>query len=104
MKDLTQCRAEIDAIDRQLAALFEMRMQVSRDVAAYKHAHHIDILDISREQAVLKSRAEMIGEDSLRQPAAEFFSTIMRLSRNEQARCIAQMNNTDSAVSAGRKE
>ena len=37
MKDLTQCRAELDAIDSQLVALFEERMRVARDIALYKH-------------------------------------------------------------------
>jgi len=68
MKDLSQCRAEIDAIDRQIVALFEQRMQVSRDVAAYKHAHQINILDASREQAVLQSRADMTHDPVFKQP------------------------------------
>ncbi len=29
MKDITQCRAEIDAIDKELAGLFEKRMLVA---------------------------------------------------------------------------
>ncbi|MBQ8798258.1 MAG: chorismate mutase [Lachnospiraceae bacterium] len=36
MKDLLQCREEIDCIDKQITALFEERMQISADVAAYK--------------------------------------------------------------------
>ena len=32
MKDLEQCRKEIDEIDQQLIKLFEQRMQVSKDV------------------------------------------------------------------------
>lgn len=89
MKTLEACRAEIDAIDAQLIRLFEQRMQVSRDVAAYKQAHYMDILDASREQAVLDSRAAQISEDVLRQPAREFFSALMRLSREEQARFLS---------------
>ena len=88
MKDLTQCRAEIDAIDTQLIALFEERMRVARDVAYYKQAHHMDILDSSREQAVLDSRAARVTEDALRQPTIELFRELMRLSRAEQRRCL----------------
>ena len=33
MKELVVCRAEIDAIDSQLIALFERRMEVVRDIA-----------------------------------------------------------------------
>ena len=32
MKDLEQCRREIDEIDQQLIKLFEQRMNVSKDV------------------------------------------------------------------------
>ena len=88
MKDLTQCRAEIDAIDTQLIALFEERMRVARDVAYYKQEHHMDILDSSREQAVLDSRAARVTEDALRQPTIELFRELMRLSRAEQRRCL----------------
>jgi len=84
MKDLTQCRVELDAIDKQLVALFEQRMRVSRDVARYKHAHHLDILDVSREEAVLQSRAAQVTEDALHQPTVQLFREIMRLSREEQ--------------------
>jgi len=88
MKDLTQCRAELDAIDAQLVRLFEERMQVSRDVAAYKHAHHIDILDTSREEAVLRSRAGQAQDEALRGPVTELYREIMRLSRAEQQRWL----------------
>ena len=98
MKDLTQCRAELDAIDSQIVALFEERMRVSRDVALYKYAHHMNILDASREDAVLKSRAAQIQEDVLRQPAMHLFRELMRLSREEQRRVLDAMTETQSAA------
>ena len=36
--DLKESRDKIDKIDRQIAALFEERMQVATDVAAYKRS------------------------------------------------------------------
>ena len=101
MKDLTQCRAEIDAIDTQLIALFEERMRVARDVAYYKQAHHMDILDSSREQAVLDSRAARVSEDALRQPAIELFRELMRLSREEQRRCLDALNTSKAVAYCG---
>ena len=94
MKDLSQCRAEIDAIDSQLAELFVRRMSVARDVAAYKHAHHLDILDASREQDVLLSRAEMIPDEHLKGGAVDFFRELMRLSRQEQRRFLDTLTKT----------
>ena len=98
MKELSQCRAEIDAIDAQIVALFEKRMQVSRDVAAYKHAHQMNILDTSREQLVLQSRAAQATDDALRQPVVTLFREIMRLSREEQRCVLDAMTETQSAA------
>lgn len=39
MDTLEQARAEIDAVDAQLAALFERRMAAVLSVAQYKQAH-----------------------------------------------------------------
>ena len=88
MKDIQECRAELDAIDRQLVALFEQRMRVSRNVAAYKHAHNIDILDAAREQEVLNSRAALTKNEALKPAVNELFTEIMRLSRQEQSRYL----------------
>lgn len=94
MKDLTQCRAEIDAIDRELAACFARRMRVSREVAAYKHAHGLNILDVSREEEVLRSRAALMPEEALQDRATAFFREVMRLSRQEQQRYLDALSRT----------
>ena len=101
MKELSQCRAELDAIDSQLVALFEERMRVSRDVARYKYAHHMNILDVSREDAVLSSRAAQVQEEELRQPAMQLFREIMRISREEQRRIIDEITETQTVAYMG---
>lgn len=92
MKDLTHARAEIDAIDRQIAALFESRMRVARDIAEYKHAHRMDILDAAREEAVLRARADWMQDERLKNSAVSLFREIMRLSREEQRRHLDTLN------------
>ena len=101
MKDLTQCRAELDALDAQLVALFEKRMQIARDVALYKHEHNINILDTSRENQVLESRAAMLQEEALKKPLTELFKEIMRLSREEQGRCLDTLNTAQTVAYCG---
>ena len=54
MDALEQARAEIDAVDTQLAALFERRMAAVLQVAEYKRAHGLPIFDAAREAAVLE--------------------------------------------------
>ena len=48
MDTLEQARQEIDAVDAQLAALFERRMRAVVQVAQYKKAHGLPILDPAR--------------------------------------------------------
>ena len=86
MTELESLRAELDAIDRGLAALFEKRMRTARRIAAVKQAEGLGVLDASREERVLASRAAMIGEEALREPARELWKELMRLSREEQQR------------------
>ena len=57
MKDLEQCRREIDEIDQQLIKLFEQRMNVSKDVVTYKLAHGLEIFQPEREKAVIEKNA-----------------------------------------------
>ena len=54
MKDLKTCREEIDAIDKEIIALFEKRMHVSKDVITYKLAHDMQIFQKDREKEVIQ--------------------------------------------------
>ena len=71
MRDLQQCRAEIDRLDRQIVALFEERMAVCREVGAYKVAHHLPVLDEERERQVLQAKAELTARSGGERPAAQ---------------------------------
>lgn len=51
MKDLKTCREEIDRIVTELVRLFEERMNVVQEVAAYKKEHHMPVLDSSPRTA-----------------------------------------------------
>lgn len=84
MKDLTELRAEIDRIDRQLVDLFAQRMNVVEDVAEYKIAKGIPVLDPERERQVLEAKAAMVDEPEMKADVNRFFETIMSMSRNHQ--------------------
>ncbi len=101
MKDLNQCRAELDVIDAQLVWLFEKRMQVVREVALYKHENNMDILDSSREQTVLESRAAQLQDNQLKRPLTDYFRELMRLSREEQRRYLDTLNQTQVVAYMG---
>ena len=86
--DIARSRESIDRIDAQIVRLFEERMLVSRDIALYKQAHHMDILNPAREKQVLKARTELLEDHTFDQSLMELFETIMSLSRQEQSRYL----------------
>ena len=85
MRDLTQLRRELDQLDRELASLALRRMAVAEEVAAYKQAHSLPILDAAREAEVLRSRAALGGNPVEEEELKQLFTLLMRLSRQRQA-------------------
>lgn len=90
-KELAEIRAEIDAIDEQLVELLCRRMDCSLQVAAYKTAHHLPVLNEGREREVLDGvRAQATKYDAQKAgyagAAAVVFSTTMDVSRALQHR------------------
>ena len=79
MKDLSQIRKDIDAIDSQLVELFRQRMDCAKGVAEYKMANNIPILNTGRENEVLDKVQELGGEYGTF--ARLLYSNIMELSR-----------------------
>ena len=83
MKDLAQCRAEIDVVDRQIIKLFEERMEICKDVVRYKMANDLQIFDASREQAILDALAQKTTPEMLPY-TQELWRTLMTLSKQLQ--------------------
>ena len=80
---LLEIRAEIDAIDAELAALFERRMDIVSEVAIIKRKAGLPIYDPSREDAVVaQGRARVSSQyaDKMEQ----FLRELMRLSKERQ--------------------
>ena len=61
--DLQEYRNKIDGIDRQLVELFIERMKTSADIADYKSANYLPVLDKGRERELLLKIAELCGEE-----------------------------------------
>ena len=84
MKELAELRQELDLMDREIVALFERRMAVSRQVAQYKLDHDLPVLDASREAQVIATREAMLTDAALAPSLRTLFETILSLSRQEQ--------------------
>ena len=55
MLDLSESRAQIDVIDKEITRLFQKRIDVCRDVAAYKIQIIKRVLDKTRENPEARS-------------------------------------------------
>lgn len=84
---LNELRTQIDAVDRELVALFCRRMALSAAVAAEKQAQGAAICVPSREQAVLEHVAAL-ADEPLGPYTRELYDTILSLSRRYQRACM----------------
>ena len=85
MMDLSELRREIDAVDEQLCALLDRRSQLSEQVAIYKEANGLPVLNASREQEVMEKAAARCNPDNAG-TARVMLATIMDASRALQHR------------------
>ena len=90
MKDLAECRKEIDSIDRQLVRLFEERMDVCRQVGEYKKQNGLPVLDAAREREVLSAKSQLLQDPSLKPHVTALFESIMASSRMLQEKMVAE--------------
>lgn len=88
MKELEELRRELDEVDRELVRLFERRMALAGQVAACKIAAGRPVLDRTREEAVLASRAAMLENHAWEAEVRQLYETLMALSRGEQQRIM----------------
>lgn len=86
MEELKDLREKIDAIDQQMVDLFKQRMEVSKEVAAYKQANGLPTLDAGRERALLGKVGEQAGE-KLADYTQSVYRTILAAGRSYQNAC-----------------
>lgn len=96
--DLSECRKEIDNIDRQLVELFEKRMNIVTKVAEYKIENNIPILNSTREAEVIKKNVERLNNKDYSQSTEKFFVDLMEVSREFQAEIIKKNKQKDSEL------
>ena len=82
--DLNECRLELDRIDRELVSLYCERMRIAEQVAEYKRAHSLPVLDSSREAQKLDAVAALADKD-LQESVRALYEKIMELSRAHQS-------------------
>ncbi len=84
MNLLEESRAKIDSIDEQIVKLFEQRFQAVQGVVKYKMENGMQVLDSSREQAILKKNIERLTDQTLIPYFQDFYQHMMDVSKNYQ--------------------
>ena len=85
---LEEAREQINRVDREMARLFEERMNAVRKVAKYKMARGLQVLDPEREKQVIERNSALIEDDELRSYYISFLNESMAISRKFQHRLM----------------
>lgn len=80
--NLSALRGELDVVDYQMTQLLEKRLRIAKKIGQIKECQGIPVLDPAREKEVLHTRGEWLPEK--REQVEELFTTLMKLSREEQ--------------------
>lgn len=78
--DLNELRNQIDGIDSEILKLFSRRMEVCKEVAEYKKANNLPVMQGGREKQVIENIRNNAPEE-LRDGAAMLFQNIMDISK-----------------------
>jgi len=98
MTDLDKARQTINDVDKQMAALFERRMDAVRAVAAYKKEHGLPVDDFGREDEIIKRNAGLIASEDYRAYYVNFLRSAIDISKNMQHRLLDGMRVAYSGV------
>lgn len=88
MTELEKARNDINEIDRQMAALFEKRMQAASEVAAYKKQNGMQIFDAVREKNLLEKNVSLIQNPELQSYYLQYQQGLMDVSKRYQHKLL----------------
>lgn len=97
--DLQEIRAQIDCIDDELVRLFERRMALAGDVAAYKREQGLPVSDRTREREIVSRVTQGMDEQNAAYTKV-LFSTLFDLSRSAQDRALQGPSALTDAIRA----
>lgn len=88
MADIEKARKEINEIDREMALLFEKRMEAVKEVAEFKRERGLPLEDLTREAEVIARNSEFVENDDIRSYYVNFLQYGMDLSKKYQHKLI----------------
>lgn len=98
MNELDMARNIINATDKEMAKLFEQRMDAVKMVANYKKEHGLPIDDFGREGEIIARNSERIASDDYRSYYVDFLKSTIDISKKFQHRLLDGMRVAYSGV------
>ena len=90
MNELENLREKIDNIDKEMIALFEKRMDVVADIAAYKIKNNLPVLNQNREDIVVSKVKSTVKNKDYTDSATNLIKDIMEISKKFQQKIISK--------------
>ena len=90
MNELENLREKIDSIDKEMIALFEKRMDIVADIAAYKIKNNLPVLNQNREDIVVSKVKSTVKNKDYADSAANLIKDIMEISKKFQQKLISK--------------
>jgi len=90
MNELENLREKIDAIDKEMIALFEKRMDIVADIAAYKIKNNLPVLNQNREDIVVSKVKSTVKNKDYTDSATNLIKDIMEISKKFQQKIISK--------------
>ena len=91
MDKLQAARNIINEADREMAVLFEKRMDAVKVVSEYKKENGIPIYDFAREEEMIKRNSEYIENEEYRSYYVNFLKNSIKLSKDLQHKLLEGM-------------
>lgn len=98
MNDLEKARQIINEADKEMAKLFEMRMDAVKLVTDYKRNNGIPVEDLAREEEMIKRNCEYVSSEEYRSYYVNFLKSNIEISKNMQHKLLEGMNVAYSGV------
>ena len=98
MKDLNEAREKINKIDEEMTKLFEDRMKLCKDVAEFKKANSMPILDKAREDAVINNNLKYISTEELKPYYINYIKSLLDISKEYQRSLLTGLKISYSGI------
>ncbi|MBE5816807.1 MAG: bifunctional chorismate mutase/prephenate dehydratase [Clostridiales bacterium] len=98
MTDLEKARLIINEADKEMAQLFEKRMDAARIIGEYKKEHGLPVEDVGREETIIERNSAYVENEEYRSYYVNFLQSAIELSKKLQHRIFDGMRVAYSGV------